>query len=175
MEIKGNEKWKRALYYTVKMFHHRGYEVMDSNTSWFIAKSPTDTCLIWFCTLEKLNVDAMKEFIKELELRKMKNGLVVYQNVMTSSTKKILEYCFKYSIQTIEIQRLQFDLTKHEYYNPHRKLTKDEVQQLKEKIALTSLPIILKTDAVCQYFHFQKGDVLEIIRPSNTIVYRLVR
>ena len=79
-------------------------------------------------------------------------------------------------------KNLSFDITKHKLVPPHIKITsKNEISRIKKELKIDSLiklPVLLRTDAVAKFYHFRKGDLIKIIRPSignfKHEVYRIV-
>ena len=79
-------------------------------------------------------------------------------------------------------KNLSFDITKHKLVSPHIKITsKNEISRIKKELKIDSLiklPVLLRTDAVAKFYHFRKGDLIKIIRPSignfKHEVYRIV-
>jgi len=68
-------------------------------------------------------------------------------------------------------KNLAFDITKHRLVPPHIKI-KDYNEKLKIKKNLqidcfSKLPTLLHTDAISKFYHFRRGDLIKIIRPSN--------
>ncbi len=79
-------------------------------------------------------------------------------------------------------KNLAFDITKHKLVPPHIKITsKNEISRIKKELKIDSLiklPVLLRTDAVAKFYHFRKGDLIKIVRPSignfKHEVYRIV-
>ena len=66
---------------------------------------------------------------------------------------------------------LMVNITKHMLVPPLRILSDDEKAKIVETYrlnTLTQLPIILKSDPVAKFYGVRKGDLCEIIRPSET-------
>ena len=72
------------------------------------------------------------------------------------------------------------DIRKHMLVPEHSKLTKEKIQELLEKynLSLNELPKILLTDPAIEKLNVKPGDVIKIIRDSQTlgksIYYRVV-
>jgi DNA-directed RNA polymerase subunit H (RpoH/RPB5) len=78
------------------------------------------------------------------------------------------------------INRLQFNILKHQLVPNHRIMVKKEVDEMKKRYNITDikqLPEISRFDPVAQCICMRPGDICEITRPSNTSVtsnyYRL--
>lgn len=78
-------------------------------------------------------------------------------------------------------KQLLFNVSKHQLVPPHEKVDDDKKKSLKKELMITNfsnLPLIYKSDPVCKYYNFRKGDVIKIHRPSmgnkEHISYRYV-
>lgn len=74
-------------------------------------------------------------------------------------------------IQVFSIESLLVNITKHVLVPPLRILDETEKDKILETYrlnSLTQLPIILKSDPVAKFYGVRKGDLCEIIRPSET-------
>jgi len=138
------------------------------------SNSDNDNIIFYFYDQEKLNIDAIKEFINVLEQHSITHGMIVYKNIITSSCKKILSNLFKYEIELFFMKELLYDITKFKYYCVHDRLNEKEAKKIKEKFG-SSLPILLKNDPISRYFYFQKNEVIKITRRNGTIAYRVVK
>jgi DNA-directed RNA polymerase subunit H (RpoH/RPB5) len=138
------------------------------------SNNQNDKIIVWCFEQEKLNIDCIKEFINLMDKEKYKSGMIIYQSMLTSSTKKLLDNLYKFEIELFLVKELQYDLTKFKYYCIHEKLSSDDAKKIKEQFG-NSLPFILKTDIVSRYFHFQKNDIIKITRRNGTIAYRVVK
>ena len=137
-------------------------------------KKKVPAALIFLLKAEKLNIDGVKEMIRLLDTHRIKYGILVYQNSITSSAKKTLDLIGQYKIELFSLQELQYNITKHKYYCRHEKITNlTELGPLQHQTA--KFPKILSTDPVVRFFAFQKNDVLRIHRHDGTVIYRLVR
>lgn len=179
-----NDRFRRAMCTLYEMFlTHRGYtrisQVLDMPHVFMIHKTIDpielgDSVIIVLMGSEKLNIDGVKEMIQTMETLRVRHGVIVYQNSITSSAKKAFDLLYQYRIELFALHELQYDLTKHMYFCPHEKIEDlRELGMLKNQ--LHKLPRILLNDPVVRYFGFSKNDVLRIRRPDGTLAYRVVR
>ena len=168
--------WNKALENLQLMMLNRGFVFIKKKDDTFLIYANTENqkIIVWCFEFEKLNIEGIKEFINMLEKEKFKHGIIIYQNVMTSSTKKILENLYKFNIELFLFKELQYDITKFKYYCPHEKLSTEEAKKVKERFG-TSLPYLLKNDAMVRYHYFQRGDIIKITRRNGTITFRFVK
>jgi DNA-directed RNA polymerase subunit H (RpoH/RPB5) len=86
------------------------------------------------------------------------------------------------NVVVFHYKNLMFDITKHHLVPPHIKIKSEtEQRELKKNLqieSLNKLPVILRTDAVARFYHYRKGNIIKIERPSignmKHIVYRVV-
>lgn len=104
--------------------------------------------------------------------------LVVQENV-TQNNLKVLN-SFGLQIEIHLLNKLQFNITKHELVPKHEVIRdKQVIYDILEQYKLKNkyqLPIILKTDPIARYYGMKNGDVVKITRTSKTsgtyIIYR---
>ena len=158
----------------VQMLMKRSYSFIEEKDQiLFFSNDMNHKIVAKIFTDDKLNIDSLKEFLAFIYSNNVMHGIIIYSNVITSSSKKILEHLSKIYIELFDICELQYDITSHTLYCDHEKIDDDEKIHLTPYI--TKLPILLKTDPVAKYFNFQKNDVIRICRKNGTIAYRLVR
>lgn len=131
---------------------------------------PKKQVLLYCCQNDKFNIESVKFMVHQLNQNQLSHGIIVYQNIITSSAKKAIEHLFDYTIELFDKKELQYNITKHRLYCPHIKLPKSEIPQ-----QAAQLPLLLRTDAVSRYFHFSRGDVVQIQRKNGAVAYRLVK
>lgn len=75
----------------------------------------------------------------------------------------------------------KFDITKHEFVPKHVKLSEKEIAEILQhfNISKKQLPAISKNDPAIQHLNVEGGEVIKIIRKSETagesFFYRVVR
>jgi DNA-directed RNA polymerase I, II, and III subunit RPABC1 len=162
---------EQAKKHLNEMLMDRGYHFNESEK---IYMKNDDKLKYFICIHMKVNIDIVKQYIQELEQLEIYHCIIIYNQMITSSTKKIFEHMIKFTFEIFHLDELQYNITKHVLYFPHSKLSNEEIKKIKSNI-LKHLPIIFKSDPVCRYFSFEKGDVIKIIRANQTIIYRIVR
>jgi DNA-directed RNA polymerase subunit H (RpoH/RPB5) len=107
--------------------------------------------------------------------------IVTNSNIDENSDFYKLEKAFD-NLVVFHYKNLMFDITKHHLVPPHIKIKSEtEQKDLKKQLQIDSfnkLPVLLKTDAVARFYHYRKGNIIKIERPSvgnmKHIVYRVV-
>jgi DNA-directed RNA polymerase I, II, and III subunit RPABC1 len=125
----------------------------------------------------KFNVDRVKEFVSVLNDIHISHCIVVYTDSVTSMAQKIIENTVEFQIELFTIQELQYNLTKHILVPKHICLGDEEAKEFRKKYGLR-FPVILKTDPVCKFYNFKRGDVIKIVRNSDGneyITHRIVK
>ena len=105
--------------------------------------------------------------------------ILVVREKLNQTNLKVIN-ALNVSIQIFDIKELQFNITKHKLVPKHELVTdQNEVSNLLKEYNLKSknqLPIILKHDPVAKYLNLKSGDIVKIMRVSETageyIVYR---
>lgn len=129
---------------------------------------------IFYCLHTKLNIDILKNYIQFLEEHHFTHSIIVHDQIITSSSKKILENMVRFQFETFHLDELQFDITQHILYCPHSKLNDIEKKKINKDI-VKNLPILLHNDPICRYFDFRRGDIIKIQRKNGLIIYRIVK
>jgi DNA-directed RNA polymerase subunit H (RpoH/RPB5) len=123
---------------------------------------------------------------KEFNIYDIKSSddvIIIIGHDVVDELNPFYEFDKKYdNIVVFHHKNLAFDITKHKLVPPHIKIKNNsEIEQIKKNLKIDSLyklPVLLKTDAVSKFYHFRKGDLIKIIRPSignfKHEVYRIV-
>ncbi|EAN32265.1 DNA-directed RNA polymerases II and IV subunit 5A [Theileria parva strain Muguga] len=130
---------------------------------------------------KKTGVKPIRELTERMEDHDIHRAILVTQNVLTPFAKDaIMEAYPKNIIENFMETELLVNITKHELVPKHIPLTMEEKQNLlqKYKVKESQIPRIQSADPVARYFGLSKGQVVKIIRPSETagryVTFRLV-
>lgn len=173
-------KLSKALQTVKEMFSQRNYTNITEDDD-FLYSNMTDegknTCLI--CVFKKIIVkpdtNEVKEIIKILNDKKINHGLIIIENEPTNCASKTISQnkTIGIKIETFPIDNLQFNITKHSLYYPHRQLSAKESYEFKKKWG-DNIPVILRNDPISKFFNFQVGRIIEVKRENDYISYRIV-
>uniref|UniRef100_A0A8C3T4T6 DNA-directed RNA polymerases I, II, and III subunit RPABC1 n=1 Tax=Chelydra serpentina TaxID=8475 RepID=A0A8C3T4T6_CHESE len=129
---------------------------------------PTDQMFVFFPEEPKVGIKTIKMYCQRMQEENITRALIVVQQGMTPSAKQsLVDMAPKYILEQFLQQELLINITEHELVPEHVVMTKEE------------LPRIQAGDPVARYFGIKRGQVVKIIRPSETagryITYRLVQ
>ncbi len=159
----------------IDMLTDRGYVITDNSVDDKVICKNRDSTLIGLISqVEKLNINIIKEYIKLIEQLNIPKCIIVYNNCITSSAKKVIDNLQHLDIEVFNENELQYNITLHKYVRPHIKIEGDEFDTINSKYG-KHLPIILASDPVSRYYNFKKGDIIKIIRRNDIIAYRVVK
>ena len=165
---------EKASRVVKEMLCDREYEVLnEEDFTYQHRKDPQKKIKVFLCIGTKLNIDTMKSIVSILQHQGLHHAIIIYDNVITSSTRKLLEHLWDIYIEVFHIDEMQFNLTHHTLYCKHERLDPSDLGEIKHLVK--KLPVILKTDAVVRYFNFGKHDVLKIHRLDATTSYRVIQ
>uniref|UniRef100_A0A672R8P7 DNA-directed RNA polymerases I, II, and III subunit RPABC1 n=1 Tax=Sinocyclocheilus grahami TaxID=75366 RepID=A0A672R8P7_SINGR len=129
---------------------------------------PTDQMFVFFPEETKVGIKTIKMYCQRMQEENITRAVIVVQTGMTPSAKQsLVDMAPKYILEQFLQQELLINITEHEVR--HVTCEKNETQ----------LPRIQSNDPVARYFGLKRGQVVKIIRPSETagryITYRLVQ
>ena len=154
---------------------YRGYEKIKEYNEHLIMKDRDENIIIVFMNRDDLNISVLKSYLEILKTSDIKHSIIIYQNKITPSSKKILlSIAHFYKIELFTFKEMSFDIQQHKYYFPHVKLNKEERKEVVDKFGI-KIPVILETDPVVRFLGYKKGDIVKVIRKNNYISYRLVK
>nr|XP_020467905.1 DNA-directed RNA polymerases I, II, and III subunit RPABC1 isoform X1 [Monopterus albus] len=143
---------------------------------------PTDQMFVFFPEEPKVGIKTIKMYCQRMQEENITRAIIVVQMGMTPSAKQsLVDMAPKYILEQFLQQELLINITEHELVPEHNVMTKEEVTELlaRYKLKESQLPRIQAGDPVARYFGLKRGQVVKIIRPSETagryITYRLVQ
>ncbi|HMP31470.1 MAG TPA: DNA-directed RNA polymerase subunit RpoH/Rpb5 C-terminal domain-containing protein, partial [Saprospiraceae bacterium] len=124
----------------------------------------------WFLALGKNDVQTISETLIE---ENVKNAIVVHINKITACAGPAIKdlRVLKYFIEPFLQTELQFNIMKHQYVPKHIICSAKKKTDVLEQYSITKdqLPRILSSDPICRYLGAVKGQLIKIIRPSDSI------
>ncbi|KAJ1930807.1 DNA-directed RNA polymerases II 24 kDa polypeptide (RNA polymerase II subunit 5) [Linderina macrospora] len=107
-------------------------------------------------------------------------GIVIYRKSLTPSANKLMsQVTGKYRMEAFDEANLLVNITEHELVPQHKVLSDEEKKGILKRYRLkeTQLPRISNDDPVARYYGLTRGQVVQIIRASETagryVTYRL--
>lgn len=124
----------------------------------------------------KFNVEEIHHYISVLQKDGINHCLLVYESMPTSAVKNIISNVpdIGINIELFQTDDLQINITKHFLVPKHFKLSKEESKKFKEQYGIL-IPILLKSDPICRFYNFSRGDIIKIVRKNGFITYRIVK
>jgi len=153
-----------------------------------MARKPTvpgsneqDSIFVFFSDDQKLGVKSIRKYHDRMKEEQVNRAIIVIQGGMTAFAKQALqELGSKCNMEWFTETELLINITEHVLVPRHTLLSDDEKKQLLVRYQLreTQLPRILHTDPVARYYGLRRGQVVKIVRPSETagryVTYRYV-
>ncbi|TMS35535.1 hypothetical protein L596_002918 [Steinernema carpocapsae] len=144
-------------------------------------KTTTDQMFVFFPEEPKIGIKTIKAICQQMQEQNITRAIIVVQTGMTPSAKQsINDMQPKYTLEQFNENELLINITEHELVPEHVVMTSDEKAELLARYKLKDgqLPRIQQNDPVARYFGLKRGQVVKIVRPSETagryITYRLV-
>ncbi|CAI2300352.1 unnamed protein product [Caenorhabditis sp. 36 PRJEB53466] len=142
---------------------------------------PADQMFVFFPDDAKIGIKTIKAICQQMQEQNISRAIIVVQTGMTPSAKQSIgDMAPKYMLEHFLEAELMVNITEHELVPEHVVMTADEKAELlaRYKLKDSQLPRIQQCDPVARYFGLRRGQVVKIIRPSETagryITYRLV-
>ena len=187
----------------LKMLSKRGYivdeESLNMNTDQFrqrFGESPardnllimvekaddaTDQLFVFFPADDKVGVRPIKSYCQRMVEENVTRAIIVVKENLTPFAKLAVKEMAQrgYRIEYFRDAELLVDITEHKLVPEHIVLTTEEKKTLLMRYRLKpfQLPRILLHDPVARYLGLSQGQVVKIIRPSETagryVTYRI--
>ncbi|EMG49453.1 RPB5 DNA-directed RNA polymerases I [Candida maltosa Xu316] len=131
-----------------------------------------ETGSLWveFCDEASVGIKTMRNFCIHITEKNFSTGIFIYQNSITPSANKLIPTVSPSTIEIFQENDLIVNITHHELVPKHLKLSKDEKKELLERYRLkeSQLPRIQREDPVARYLGLKRGEIVKIIRRSET-------
>jgi len=142
---------------------------------------PTDQLFVFFPDDPKVGIKTIKKYCERMQDENISRAIIVVRQGMTPSAKQSLsDMAPRYILEQFLEAELLVNITEHKLVPEHIILTTDEKQELLQRYKLkeSQLPRIQQGDPVARYYGLKRGQVVKIVRPSETagryVTYRLV-
>ncbi|KAK4166043.1 RNA polymerase [Cladorrhinum sp. PSN259] len=136
---------------------------------------PAPECgTIWveFCPEKgSIGINVMKKFVEHCAANNFKAGILVTSVALSSQARKVMTVTSQYTlIECFLEEDLLVNITHHELVPLHILLSRDEKNALLKRYRLkeTQLPRILSKDPIARYLGLKRGQVVKIVRTSET-------
>ncbi|KAH8550154.1 RNA polymerase [Umbelopsis sp. PMI_123] len=141
---------------------------------------PADQLLVFFPKDKSVGVKPIRKYVERMLTQNIPKGIIIFQQTMTSSANKVIQgMSAKYHLESFQEAELLVNITQHILVPIHIVLSQEEKLALLKRYRLkeTQLPRIQQTDPVARYYGLKRGQVVKIMRNSETsgryVSYRL--
>jgi DNA-directed RNA polymerase I, II, and III subunit RPABC1 len=180
----GEQDLEQTLEDFKEKYANGGDDEVDKDAIVIYATDKTDPnkqIFVFFPKEPKVGVKKIKEYAEKMKEAEVSNAILVVPTALTAFAKSALQDVFapKFLIEQFQEQELLVNITEHNLVPKHQVLKEVEKQTLlkRYRVKETQLPRIQLHDPIARYYGLQRGEVVRIVRPSQTagkyITYRL--
>ncbi|KAI9148549.1 DNA-directed RNA polymerases II 24 kDa polypeptide (RNA polymerase II subunit 5) [Blastocladiella emersonii ATCC 22665] len=150
----------------------------------FVKPGSQDPIMVTFIADDnktRIGIAQVRTFVEQLAASDISRGIVVHKQPLGPQARGIINVAAndRYRLEAFEEAELVVNITKHVLVPKHEVLTDEEKKVLLTRYRLkeTQLPRIPVSDPVARYLGLRRGEVVKIIRTSETagryVTYRL--
>jgi len=175
---------KEELEFTEEAFVQRYGEQPDraNLTDAYTKTDLPDQIWVFFAKEPKVRVQEIQDFYKRMKADNISRAIVVFQTAITPFARQSMSKLVATQVimEQFKDDELLVNITKHTLVPKHIPLSAEDKNNLlmKYKLKETQLPRIQHNDAVARYLGLQRGQVVQIMRSSETagryVTYRYV-
>lgn len=140
-----------------------------------------DKMFVFFPEEPKIGIKTVQNYVVKMEEEKVSRAIIIVRVGLTPSAKQAMKNVGpEYVIEDFLESEMLINITEHELVPQHILLTTEEKEELFSRYRLeeNQLMKMLTTDPVARYYGYKRGQVIKIIRNSETagryVTHRLV-
>jgi len=140
-----------------------------------------DKMYVFFPEEPKIGVKTVQSYASKMETDKVARGIIIVRMGLTPSAKQAMkELAPAFILEDFLESEMLINITEHDLVPQHILLTTEEKEELfaRYKLKENQLMKMLATDPVARYYGYKRGQVIKIIRKSDTagryVTHRLV-
>ena len=182
MEVRGYDKDYEKIDYDDWISKIRKEKIMKGIFRKKDVNDPNKKLILYYQYFpdQKVNTDYIKQYLNLMKETKVNSGIIIISGKLSQQAKqKLQEINQELQVEIFTVNELVVNITEHELVPKHILLSKEDKEILlkRYKIKENQLPKILVTDPVARFLGLKRGDVVKIIRNSETagryITYRI--
>ena len=182
MEVRGYDKDYEKIDYDDWISKIRKEKIMKGIFRKKDVNDPNKKIILYYQYFpdQKVNTVYINEFLELMREIKVNSGIIIISGKLSQQAKqKIQEINQELQVEIFTVNELVVNITEHELVPKYILLSKEDKEILlkRYKIKENQLPKILVTDPVARFLGLKRGDVVKIIRNSETagryITYRI--